>query len=124
MNHDIAIEWATRLESGEYEQGTGALCRDGKYCCLGVLMVMAEEAGVVTRAQVDLSKEPWRKGKVFWWDEDGFLAGDILTQPVAYWAGLSDCAPAIANRSLPASNDNGVSFKTIAGWIRTSVSVP
>ncbi len=27
---------ALALESGKFKQGEGALCRDGKYCCLGV----------------------------------------------------------------------------------------
>lgn len=36
--------WLTALRSGEYEQGTGALCKDGKYCCLGVACeLFAEE---------------------------------------------------------------------------------
>jgi hypothetical protein len=30
-------EWAKALRSGDYEQGQDYLCRDGKFCCLGVL---------------------------------------------------------------------------------------
>jgi hypothetical protein len=29
-------KWIKALRSGEYEQGIGALCKDGEYCCLGV----------------------------------------------------------------------------------------
>jgi len=28
--------WVAALRSGDFEQGIGALCRNGKYCCLGV----------------------------------------------------------------------------------------
>lgn len=38
---DLAKDWIAALRSGEYDQGTGALCRPTKtganYCCLGVL---------------------------------------------------------------------------------------
>jgi hypothetical protein len=29
-------EWIAALRGGEYKQGRNALCKDGKYCCLGV----------------------------------------------------------------------------------------
>jgi len=29
-------EWIAALRSGKYKQGRNALCKDGKYCCLGV----------------------------------------------------------------------------------------
>lgn len=28
--------WVQALESGKYQQGEGRLCKDDKYCCLGV----------------------------------------------------------------------------------------
>lgn len=31
------IDWVAALRSGNYEQGKEKLCRNGKYCCLGVL---------------------------------------------------------------------------------------
>lgn len=30
-------DWVKALRSGNYEQGQEYLCRDGKFCCLGVL---------------------------------------------------------------------------------------
>ena len=30
-------EWVAALRSNEFAQGTGGLCEEGKYCCLGVL---------------------------------------------------------------------------------------
>lgn len=38
MNQELKEKWIAALRSGKYEQGTGFLCKDGAYCCLGVLM--------------------------------------------------------------------------------------
>jgi hypothetical protein len=38
MKKELAEKWACALESGEYQQCTGALENSGKYCCLGVLL--------------------------------------------------------------------------------------
>lgn len=43
MDKRLKKKWVKALRSGEYEQGRGHLCRDGKYCCLGVLCVVAGE---------------------------------------------------------------------------------
>ena len=32
-------KWVAALRSGEFEQGFGTLCKDEKYCCLGVACV-------------------------------------------------------------------------------------
>lgn len=37
LNPEVKAKWVAALRSGKYVQGTGRLCRDGKYCCLGVL---------------------------------------------------------------------------------------
>lgn len=34
--NELQEQWVEALESGEYEQGIGSLCSEGKYCCLGV----------------------------------------------------------------------------------------
>jgi hypothetical protein len=34
-------KWVEALRSGEYEQGSDALYKGGKYCCLGVACVVA-----------------------------------------------------------------------------------
>lgn len=33
----LKAKWLEALRSGKYEQGIGYLCRDNKYCCIGVL---------------------------------------------------------------------------------------
>lgn len=54
MDPTVRAAWATALRSGDYAQGTHALCRivaDGsrQYCCLGVLCELAVDAGVAAR---------------------------------------------------------------------------
>ena len=41
MNQEIKKKWVEALLSGKYKQGFGALCWQGKYCCLGVLREVA-----------------------------------------------------------------------------------
>lgn len=33
---EFAKKWLYALRSGEYKQTNGTLCKDGKFCCLGV----------------------------------------------------------------------------------------
>ena len=42
MKAEDKAKWLEALRSGEYEQIDGTLCRDGKYCCLGVLEVILD----------------------------------------------------------------------------------
>ena len=46
MNEEIKALWLTALRSGDYKQGKGALNKNGKFCCLGVLCDLAVKAGV------------------------------------------------------------------------------
>lgn len=45
LNLDEVMEnrnkWLAALRSGDYEQGTGRLAEDGKFCCLGVACEVA-----------------------------------------------------------------------------------
>lgn len=40
-------KWVDALRSGEYDQGTGQLRKDGKFCCLGVLTDLCIKEGLV-----------------------------------------------------------------------------
>ncbi len=37
MTPEMKAKWVEALRSGEYKQRAGYLCRDNRYCCLGVL---------------------------------------------------------------------------------------
>lgn len=79
MNEDIKARWVAALRSDEYEQGKDWLCKDGKYCCLGVLSDLAVKDGVIDAPEATT------------WDEaalnfDGEPA--LLPEAVAEWAGI------------------------------------
>jgi hypothetical protein len=41
MKPSIKAKWVKALLSGKFKQGTGAMEKNGKYCCLGVLRKVA-----------------------------------------------------------------------------------
>lgn len=43
MTKSEARKWIRALRSGKFKQGQGALCKDGKHCCLGVLCEINKE---------------------------------------------------------------------------------
>lgn len=42
MKAELKAKWIDALWSGAYEQGRGELYLRGRYCCLGVLCVVAD----------------------------------------------------------------------------------
>lgn len=114
--------WLEALESGEYTQGKGALCADGKFCCLGVACdLYTKHVGGMERYD--------KKGYVFfvWTSEDGFRHREdtLLPDPVRQWLGLRDKIGMLgeshpqAVRSLTGLNDTGSTFTEIAEIIKS-----
>lgn len=101
-----AKKWVEALRSGKYEQGIGALCKDGRYCCLGVAVEVARDNGVAC--------DEIR-------DTDESLGGVFAT--VREWVGLADCAGDFSksnfSTSLASVNDNGKSFAEIADIVES-----
>jgi hypothetical protein len=104
MNPEIKAQWVADLRSGEFEQGTGRLNRDGKLCCLGVLCEQAADAGVTDRAIGD--RETLYSG-----------LDNVLPYTVTEWAGLPESNPKVTYvdddhgegvRSLAALNDGAI----------------
>ncbi len=83
MDAEIKAQWVKDLRSGEFEQGTGKLKRNGKYCCLGVLCVQAVKAGII-------EETPDSDGTV-WFDGNP----DTLSRAVIAWCGVSESNPAV-----------------------------
>lgn len=108
MNEN-AQKWVEALESGEYEQGGGALCRDDEFCCLGVACDVALKNGVALKVDRDQS----------WVTFDGHP----LTLPPAVqdWLGLRTEDGALCEGpSLTDLNDwESHSFAEIAAVIRS-----
>ena len=38
MKRELFNQWVSALRSGKYEQGKGLLCKNNKFCCLGVFL--------------------------------------------------------------------------------------
>ena len=131
MNQEIKERWAAALESGEYQQGRGALVRKSatgnlSYCCLGVLCELAVADGVIEPAVFFSDREEFG-GAV-----PGEYAGSQGLPPrvVMEWAGASanevnwsDFGVAVPGTTyqkdyLATLNDTGHPFTVIAQAIR------
>jgi hypothetical protein len=126
MNANVKKLWVDALRSGTYEQGKGALCKGGQYCCLGVLCELAVQAGVIPPGErLETETGPshyicYDRGHVYANNElPSFGDTAFLPQCVQEWAGLPRTSGAIvvidgADRPLAAQNDCGKTFEQIA----------
>lgn len=117
MNPKIKADWVAALRSGEYEQGTGKLNQNGKFCCLGVLCDLAVKADVgVTVREERISYIGFESHRTYY-DGNPDTTPDIVQD----WAGLPDEDPVVrfgVSWSTPANlNDSGMSFADIADII-------
>lgn len=106
MNAKVKRMWLKALRSGEYEQGEGALRRNGRYCCLGVLCDLHAKT----------TKKKWKKET-----GDGYSyykTSATLPDEVVDWAGLDDDDPKLSTHKRAAAlNDSGRTFNYIANQI-------
>jgi len=129
MNPEIKVLWLERLRSNKYEQGEVYLCRNGKYCCLGVLCEIAAEQGIVEKVT-----EKYAKIGFFVASEEPVVHYDgknaLLPHSVEKWAEL-DWWPRVnidgTSMTLTALNDkmhrqkHVYDFHKIADLIETSL---
>jgi len=107
--NDNAKKWVAALRSGEFKQGSRFLCRDNRYCCLGVACVIAQRSGV------SVSRKDTPSGySVF---GDGHTAG--LPEEVKSWLGLKDSSGKYGHRALVWDNDDGHTFPKLADIIES-----
>lgn len=104
LRKEIKEKWIEALESGKYQQGVGTLCRDGRYCCLGVL------ADVMGRLETRLGDRLCVIGRGTGGINTAFLPEDFLGE-----VGRFDQAP------LVGMNDRGEKFPVIAAYIRENL---
>lgn len=116
MNPDVRAQWVNALRSGDYVQGVKRLCTridvdHYQFCCLGVLMELAANAGIVT--PVDVSA-----GRVY---RDPVAAGQAsayLSLSVVEWIGLEERNPMINGWRASDWNDDGrATFDQLADMI-------
>jgi len=102
MLNENAKKWVAALRSGQYEQGKHCLkTADGKFCCLGVAIEVAQANGVV------------RKGV----PEVNYLRGEF--EAVRVWLGLANHEGNYRTGALAEQNDRGVTFTEIADIIES-----
>lgn len=83
MNENVK-KWVAALRSGKYKQGTCALNKNGKFCCLGVACEVAIENGLkVAKETIDILD-----GKVNIC-YNGYAG--VLPLIVQSWLGLNSC---------------------------------
>lgn len=110
----VLNKWVPALRSGRYEQGKEYLCRDNKYCCLGVA---CELLGELKRAKV--------RGNYLATKDEGRV--ESLEHRIAHklkmscngtlkWSGNEHMV------SLAGMNDDGMSFEQIADFLEEQVN--
>lgn len=132
MKEEIAKRWADALDSGEYEQGHGALrTASGKFCCLGVLCdLYAKDTGnkwsdVGGTLHIE-GENSYLPEKVCEWagatGEDYILNRDTGVDIVLHIGGRDICASkANDNYAESEAGANGGSFSDIAEAIRDQI---
>ena len=112
----VREKWVAALRSGEYQQGTKFLEKDGKFCCLGVLCDLAVKEDVAKRERFVTGVVT---GVVYY--GKSLTEDRVLPDNVRRWAGLygrsGDYGNAVDNLSLTRLNDTGSSFEEIADLI-------
>ena len=125
--------WLDGLRSERYPQGTSALHRGDRYCCLGVLCEVARDHGLniaadreiigdEARTYYDSASQYLPASVVEWGRLDGEdPAIEIDEEIVDWWVeeGIYSDMPFALHQTTTLSdlNDNGVPFALIAGLI-------
>jgi hypothetical protein len=125
MNQSVKEQWIQALTSGEYQQTTNYLQREGKYCCLGVLCELYQKAHPDQTEWCNaLNPDDEMYFRVN--TEDG-PQRDTKMPPavVCEWAGLDPSDNMFNNLvavdTLAKRNDEGATFAEIAAYIQTNL---
>lgn len=115
MRKAVKKLWVKALRSGKYKRTTGALKKNGGFCCLGVLCDVHQKEMKKNKKKVT----PWVGLKTLPYKGYGTEHDTgVLTKEVMKWAGLKDCNPVVDGSSLSAWNDDTrKGFKGIANLI-------
>lgn len=106
--------WLQELRSGKYEQGKTDLCRNGKYCCLGV----AAEIFKTEQTEIHI-----RKGLKYF-DICMSSAPNYVMHSLGIYKDLGETSSlAFDENALAKMNDQGKTFAEIADIIEQDPSV-
>lgn len=130
MHEDVKNTWVAALRSGRFAQGTGYLAQHTEpgqpkqYCCLGVLMELAIDAGLGIKRECC-------GPAVLYGDRTGDCNAALIPS-VREWSGVRFCdglfgehpngssVLVMGSKSLSDLNDSGKSFGTIADAIEAN----
>ena len=103
MNQEFKKKWIEALRSNDYLQGKGYLCKDNKYCCLGVACIID---GLPAINDPDIENI-----KAF---EDQIM--------IPYYERYNSWGLKFTNIDILTNmNDNNASFIEIADWIEENL---
>lgn len=118
MLNPNAQKWVEALRSGKYEQGKNALCRDDKYCCLGVACEVALQNGVViTKSTRNITAHNQTFVETLFNSSWAYLPPEVQN-----WLGLKNDRASFNLTGLATMNDAGYSFEEIADKIEEKAS--
>lgn len=109
MDPKLKKIWLKALRSGEYEQGTRSLCKNGKFCCLGVAYDVLSEgdwAYMPSLAAWGIHNGQYLPLLAAFPPESVYTEWGIEAETVDY---------------LSARNDRGETFAEIADWIEANL---
>ena len=106
MNEELKIKWLAALRSEDYTQGKDYLCKNNKFCCLGVLCDV-----------IDSSK--WVKS-MFTPGAFGYI-DPICMGGLPVHIGEKFNINSVMQFQLSSMNDNGYSFAEIADFIEENL---
>ncbi len=119
MIKEIKERWVEALRSGKYQQGSGYLLKDDKYCCLGVLCELAVEDRIISKdTEVERNIDSEKSIITLFGDNSEWRTA-FLPKKVANWSCLFETNFNYngTNKDLITLNDDGVPFTTIADLI-------
>lgn len=106
--------WIAALKSGDWEQGRQYLCKDGQYCCLGVVCEIYIREGI---GELEVSVNT-RGIKEYRDTKNEVTMKSGLPNMVADWLGVKGMFGLTTDgRSLTIHNDDGKSFVEIANLV-------
>jgi hypothetical protein len=114
MPKEHLTAWLEALRSGDYKQTTQSMCREGGYCCLGVLeMVVSGEVEKIANGNYRGTPSPeWlTKHDIKFFDSE---EGELCTNPRLLIEGHPNV------RRAATLNDKGLAFPAIADLIEFS----
>lgn len=129
LKDDVKVRFLAALRSGDFEQGKGALRRDNKYCCLGVLCELSpvepyrEEENSRYYFDGDSSALPSSVQQWALVDPAGDMASsalafDVTDDDLEYLAETFGFTSSVCERiSAMAMNDSGIPFTVIADFV-------